>query len=128
VPICGRWGGFLGTIERMELSQLRSKIRRGAAQGINRSLNIVLADILLNAPRRSGRLAASYRITQQATAENLRGEVGSSVSYSPRHYPAKPARFSKAPTLFSPTPALSGQPDRRLVAIVTRNIERAITQ
>lgn len=112
----------------MELSQLRSAIRRGAAQGINRSLDIVLADILLNVPRKTGRLAASYRITQRATPENLRGEVSSGVSYSPNHYPAKPTRFSKAPTLFSPSPELSGQPDRRLVAIVTRNIERAITQ
>jgi hypothetical protein len=108
------------------MENLRSAIKRGAAAGINRSLEIVLADILLNAPRKSGRLASSYRITQRATTENLRGEVASTVGYAPLHYPAKPARFAKSPTLFSAKPAASGQSESKLGRIISRNIALGI--
>lgn len=108
------------------VKQLRSAIRQGAAQGINRGLQVMLADILLNVPRRSGRLASSYQITQYATPETLSGEIRSSVGYSANHYPGKPARFVKSPTLFSTPPSPIGQPTDKLKAMIRRDIERSI--
>ncbi len=111
----------------VNLDKLKLNIRKGASIGLNRSLEIVLADILLNAPRKTGKLASSYQITQRATPESLRGEVASGVIYSAVHYPAKPARFVKAPTLFSAPPSPIGQPTDKMKSLINRQVERGIS-
>lgn len=90
------------------IAALQARILKAAANGVNQTLDDVLADLVLNAPRKTGLLASRYRISDRATPEKLSGQVTNSASYSGEQYPYKlysSKRYPNgypSPSLFSP--------------------------
>ncbi len=99
------------------IRQLQAAIHEGAAAGINSTMKLILSDLERNAPKKSGLLSRSYRVTQPATASFLKGMIGNSIAYAAYQYPFRqPPSLSQAapkvaivatgPTLFSSKPGV----------------------
>lgn len=81
---------------------LQSAIQGGAAAGINSTMALILSDLERNAPKRTGLLSSSYRVTQPATASTLKGMIGNSVAYAAYQYP-----FRQSPSLYKAAPKVT---------------------
>ncbi|PSB26190.1 hypothetical protein [Stenomitos frigidus] len=82
------------------IRKLQAAIQQGAADGINRTLKVVLADLERHTPCKTGLLSRSYRITLQAQASRLQGQISNAVVYAPYQYPFRepPALYKVAPS------------------------------
>lgn len=111
----------------MFLEDLQKDIDRAAAEGVNRTTDILLDDIRINAPRRTGKLSASYQQVEIATPDNLTARIESNVSYGAKFYPVNPLNFgrrgepARKPALF-----LGSNPEQVQQEILARETEAAL--